>query len=72
MNTQIALTDLAEQSGYKLNHLVQLVRRGILKGKKEGKTVYVSEQEAKAILAKHELGKRWPKQITRQWWDGLV
>lgn len=61
--TEISLSELSADTGYSIAHLVVLIKRGALPaGRKEGRTRYIPEQEAKRILSRHVPGSLWAGQ----------
>lgn len=78
---EITLTQLSACTGLSVNHLVQLVRRGILPEGRKGlgddyKSYYVPGVECIRIIAAHEPGQPWKSRAKetapRIKWNSLI
>lgn len=57
---EVTLSELAEEFGISMSHLVHLIKRGILPiGRREGKFRYMPAVECKIILGAHKNGGHW-------------
>lgn len=63
---EITVTQLSEQTGINVNHLSQLIFRGILpKGRREGNTRILPAEECLSVIRNHEPGAPWRKRQSR-------
>lgn len=80
VDLEITLTELSRCTGLSVNHLVQLIKRGILPEGRKGvgadyKTRYVSAAACIEIITKHRSGTPWqarkPEKNKRLNWNSI-
>lgn len=64
---ELTITELSKMTGFTVNHLTQLVRRGVLPpGRKEGQARLLPYNETMQVLVGHEPKKDWGKRKAKK------
>lgn len=70
---EISISELADETGFTVTHLGQLVRRGVLPaGRKDGKFRLLPYARCLMILNTHSKNKHWAKTFKRKTWADLL